>query len=264
MFSPAPSAPARFLEDRVGYAVGDIHGRSDLLAELLAEFEQRADADQRSGGPPIVVFLGDYVDRGPDSAGVIDMLLQRRASGVECRFLRGNHEQAMLKFLDDPVANKVWLALGGAETLMSYGVQPPALRPSPEQDLIGAAQLLRAKMPQAHYQFLLDLERYLIFGDYAFVHAGVDPSKPMEQQTDDALYWSRKAFLADRRRGAYRIVHGHTPADEPYADARRVAVDTGAYATGRLTAARFEGETVSFLTVSRRSFAPPPTIEPAA
>lgn len=264
MFSSIPSAPTRFLEGRVGYAVGDIHGRSDLLAELLAELEQKADADRRADGPPIVVFLGDYVDRGPDSAGVIEMLLQGRPAGFERRFLRGNHEQAMLAFIDDPVANKVWLALGGAETLLSYGVQPPALRPSPEQDLIGAAQLLRAKMPEPHFQFLAQLERYVTLGDYAFVHAGVDASKALDQQTDDTLFWTRKAFLADRRPFSHRVVHGHTPVDEPYADARRIAVDTGAYATGRLTAVRLEGDAASFTSVSRRSFAPPPRVEPAA
>lgn len=262
MFSPAPAALARFPDGRVGYAVGDIHGRSDLLADLLTELEQRADADHRADGPPIVVFLGDYVDRGPDSAGVIEMLLRGRPAGCERRFLRGNHEQAMLAFMDDPVANKVWLLLGGAETLLSYGVQPPALRPSPEQDLIGTAQLLRARMPEAHYRFLAELERYVALGDYAFVHAGVDAARPLDQQTDDTLFWTRKAFLADRRQFSHRVVHGHTPVDEPHADARRIAVDTGAYATGRLSAVRLEGDAAAFLTVHRRSFAPPPPVEP--
>lgn len=264
LFSSAPSAPARFPEGRVGYAVGDIHGRSDLLAELLTELERRAAGDARPAGPPIVVFLGDYVDRGPDSAGVIEILLQNRPAGFERRFLRGNHEQAMQAFLEDPVAHKVWLLLGGAETLISYGVQPPPLRPAPEHDLIGAAQLLRAKMPEPHYRFLAQLERYVALGDYVFVHAGVDPAKPLDQQTDDTLFWTRKAFLEDRRHYSHRVVHGHTPVDEPYVDSRRIAVDTGAYATGRLTAVRLEGEDVSFVSVARRAFAPPPPIEPAA
>ncbi|MBY0564346.1 MAG: serine/threonine protein phosphatase [Hyphomonadaceae bacterium] len=258
LFSSAPSKPARFLEGRVGYAIGDIHGRSDLLSDLLAKLEAGAVSDQRPAGPPIAVFLGDYVDRGPDSAGVIEMLLRGRPAGFERRFLRGNHEQAMLAFLDDPVANKTWMRLGGAETLLSYGVQPPALAAPVEQDLIGAAQLLRARMSDAHHRFLLDLERYVELGDYAFVHAGVDASKPLDQQTDDTLYWTRKTFLADRRQFSHRVVHGHTPVDEPFADARRIAVDTGAYATGRLTAVRLEGESDAFLSVTRRSFAPPP------
>lgn len=234
----------------MGYAIGDIHGRSDLLAQLLVELEARAQAEQRQGGPPILVFLGDYVDRGPDSAGVIDMLLHRRPAGYERHYLRGNHEQSMLAFIDDPLANKAWLLQGGAETMLSYGIRPPSPLGAGDQDWIGVAQLLMAKLPDDHYDFLFGLERYIAFGDYAFVHAGVDASRPLHEQTDDALYWSRKAFLASKKPFSHRIVHGHTPVDEPYLDHRRVAVDTGAYASGRLTAARFEGADVSFITVS--------------
>lgn len=245
------AAPARFPENRVGYAVGDIHGRADLLSDMIDLLESRAGEEQRAGGPPILVFLGDYVDRGPDSSGVIQMLLQRRPSGYERHYLRGNHEQSMMAFLTDPVANKEWLLQGGAETLASYGVQPPPLVAAQDHELIGVAQLLMARLPDGHYDFLFGLQRYVVCGDYVFVHAGVDTRRTLEQQTDQALYWSRQGFIADRRAFSHRVVHGHTPVDQPYADHRRVAIDTGAYASGTLTAARFEGEAVTFHAVSR-------------
>lgn len=240
---------ARFLDGRVGYAVGDIHGRRDLLGEMVALLESKAREDRREAGPPIVVFLGDYIDRGPDSAGVIDFLLFGRPHGCDCRYLRGNHEQSMMAFLADPVSNRAWLLQGGVETLLSYGVQPPPLVAGADEELTAAAEMLRARVPADHIAFLEGLERYLVLGDYVFVHAGVDAARPLEQQTDRDLYWSRTAFIASKRAFSHRVVHGHTPVDEPYADSRRVAVDTGAYATGTLTAARFEGEAVSFQAV---------------
>jgi len=211
---PAPPA-AYFPADRVGFAIGDIHGRADLLADMIAMLEARASEDTRAGGPPLVIFLGDYVDRGPDSKGVIDLLVAGRPFGCNRHYLKGNHEQSMLGFLDDPMAHRAWLLQGGAETLLSYGVQPPPPVGAEEHDWIGVAQHLRACLPAGHYEFLQGLERYVELGDYAFVH-------------------------------------GHTPVDQPYADSRRIAVDTGAYASGILTAARFEGDQVSFLPVSRR------------
>lgn len=112
-------------------------------------------------------------------------------------------------------------------------------------------------MPTVHHAFLASLERYVELGDYAFVHAGVDPARPLAEQTDEALYWSRQAFLISKRPFSHRVVHGHTPVEEPYADQRRVAVDTGAYASSILTAARFEGEAVSFLQVRRAQVSAP-------
>jgi serine/threonine protein phosphatase 1 len=236
----------------VGYAVGDIHGCAGLLADMTALLEERAREDGRYAGAPIVVFLGDYVDRGPDSAGVIDLLLSGRPRGCERRFLRGNHEQSMMAFLAQPVLNKAWLLQGGAETLLSYGVHPPSPVAASDDDLVAVARLLGDRLPPAHYDFLDGLERYVALGDYAFVHAGVDAARPLEQQTDRDLYWSRAAFIASKRPFSHRIVHGHTPVDRPFADERRVAVDTGAYASGTLSAARFEGDAVDFTAVTRR------------
>lgn len=250
LFQQAKSPVARFLDGRVGYAVGDIHGRSDLLDDMIALLEKRSLDDTRLAGPPIVVFLGDYVDRGHDSAGVIGMLAAGRPRHCECRYLRGNHEQSMMAFMDNPAGNRGWVLQGGAETLMSYGVRPAPFD-APRERWREVADELRARMPAAHLEFLAGLERFVELGDYAFVHAGVDDTRALADQTDEALYWSRDAFIGSKRPFSHRVVHGHTPVDRPFADTRRIAVDTGAYASGVLTAARFEGETVSFLTVHR-------------
>jgi serine/threonine protein phosphatase 1 len=250
MFERTPPPAARFPDGRVGFAVGDIHGRADLLSKMLNLLEGRAEAEQRANGEPVVVFLGDYVDRGPDSAAVVEAMLQGRPRGYERHHLRGNHEQSMLMFMAAPLENRAWLLQGGAETLVSYGVQPPSPVAAHEEDWVAAAAALKERLPPAHLQFLEGLERYVAFGDYAFVHAGVDAARSLDEQTDDDLYWSRERFIASKRRFSHRVVHGHTPVDRPYADQRRVAVDTGAYASGTLTAARFEGEDVTFLSVS--------------
>ncbi len=248
-----PARAAKFMDGRVGYAVGDVHGRVDLLDLLLGELEGRASGDVRENGQPIVIFLGDYVDRGPDSNKVIDLLLSGRPAGFERRFLRGNHEQVMQAFMDDPLSNRSWMLHGGAETLQAYGVRPPALTTSSNEDWQAAAEALRAAVPAAHIEFLSGLERYITLGDYAFVHAGVNPARAMERQTDQDLFWARERFIKSRRPFSHRIVHGHTPVDRPFIDQRRVAVDTGAYASGWLTAARFEGERVNFISVNQQN-----------
>lgn len=260
IFNRPPPRAARFAEGRVGYAVGDIHGRVDLLSLLLDELEGRAGGDKRENGLPMVIFLGDYIDRGPDSKKVIELLLAGRPVGFERRFLRGNHEQVMQAFMDNPMANRSWMVKGGAEALESYGVRPPPMT-SNEEEWRATAEALRAAVPPAHIAFLNSLERYIALGDYAFVHAGVNLTRPLERQTDEDLYWSRERFINNRRRFSHRIVHGHTPVDRPYVDERRVAVDTGAYASGELTAARFERESVSFIRVNLRT--PPGTAAPA-
>lgn len=250
MFERTPPPAARFPEGRVGFAVGDIHGRIDLLRKMVSLLEERADAERRANGEPIVVFLGDYVDRGPNSAAVIEAMLQGGPLGYERRYLRGNHEQSMLRFMAAPMENRAWLLQGGAETLVSYGVRPLSPVTASEEEWIAVAAALKERVPPAHLQFLEGLERYVAFGDYAFVHAGVDAARSLEEQTDDDLYWSRDRFIASKRRFSHRVVHGHTPVERPYADERRIAVDTGAYASGTLTAARFEDEEVTFLSVS--------------
>ena len=250
LFSRPSSPPATFIEGRIGYAVGDVHGCADLLGAMLNTIEERAIGEQREGGSPIVVFLGDYVDRGANSAGVLDLLLSGRPANCERRYLRGNHEQAMVSFMDNPVANKRWVLHGGAETMISYGVAPPSLTRASDEDWAAAAAALKDKVPPAHLEFLAGLERYIELGGYAFVHAGVDSSVALADQSDDVLYWTRAQFIGDKRRFSHVVVHGHTPAERPYRDKRRSGVDTGAYASGALTAARFEGGEVTFFSVT--------------
>lgn len=239
--------PPGFTPGRVGYAVGDIHGRADLLTRMFDRLEQ--DVRPVGEAPPVVVFLGDYVDRGPDSAEVIDLLLTGRPEGFERRFLKGNHEAAMLAFLEDPIANRAWLSHGGLETLASYNVRPlPSLgATAAEVGETGAA--FRACLPASHRSFLEALERYVVLGDYCFVHAGVDPARKLDAQSDTDLFWIRARFLEDQRRLPYTIVHGHTPIAAPYQDKRRIGLDTGAYFSGVLSAARFSGAAVEFLNV---------------
>jgi serine/threonine protein phosphatase 1 len=250
IFSRPSLPPAKFIEGRIGYAIGDVHGCVDLLAAMLNAIEERAKNEQNEAGPPIVVFLGDYVDRGANSAGVLDLLLSARPSNCERRYLRGNHEQAMISFMDNPVANKRWVLLGGAETMMSYGITPPGLASASDEDWAGAAAALKDKVPPVHLEFLAGLERYIELGGYVFVHAGVDSGIALADQPDEVLYWSRAQFIADKRPFSHVVVHGHTPTQRPFRDKRRIGVDTGAYASGTLTAARFEGEEVTFLSVS--------------
>jgi serine/threonine protein phosphatase 1 len=250
IFSRPPLPPAKFIAGRIGYAIGDVHGCADLLAAMLAAIEERAKDEQSEAGPPIVVFLGDYVDRGANSADVLDLLLSGRPSNCERRYLRGNHEQAMVSFMDNPVANKHWVLHGGAETMMSYGVMPPSLAGAPDEGWAAAAAALKERVPPAHLEFLAGLERYIELGGYVFVHAGVDSGIALADQPDEVLYWTRAQFIGDKRRFSHVVVHGHTPSEQPFRDGRRIGVDTGAYASGALTAARFEGEEVTFFSVS--------------
>ena len=246
MFGQKPKKP-RFPEGRVGYAIGDIHGRADLLVRMFDRLE--SEARPPNGRAPIVIFMGDYVDRGPDSAEVVELLQTGRPEGFERRFLKGNHEAALWNFVRDPVTYRAWLNHGGLETLASYKVSPlPSLGASAE-DVRAAGRAFATALPQSHRAFFDGLERFALLGDYLFVHAGVDPAKSLENQTDADLMWIRRRFLADHRRYEHHVVHGHTPTDAPYADERRVGIDTGAYFSGQLSAARFEGEALSFITV---------------
>lgn len=235
-----------FSDGRVGYAVGDVHGRADLLKLMIARIED--DIRESRAADPVIIFLGDYVDRGPSSRDVIDCLMRDIPAGVERRLLRGNHEAAMSYFLEEPWKGRAWLAHGGTHTLLSYGVAPPALGAG--KPAFGrAAEALRAAMGARHLRFLDGLERCAIYGDYLFAHAGVDPRVPLHLQQDADFYWIRARFLKSDATFSHRVVHGHTPAAAPYLDRRRVGVDTGAYFSGRLTAARIERCEVSFLEV---------------
>ena len=230
-----PSVPAGV----VGYAIGDVHGCAGLLAPLLDYI--RDDPGGAGGARKVVVCLGDYVDRGPDSRAVIDALLGLAACGeVEPRFLLGNHESVLLGFLDDPVGGEAWLGLGGHATLASYGTPAPLEGAAPEtwraiRDAFAAA------LPAEHLQFLRSLKPAFELGDYFFVHAGALPGVPLRRQSPRDLLWIRQLFLLDSRPFEKVVVHGHTPAAEVHVDHRRIGLDTGAFATGVLSAVRLEG-----------------------
>jgi serine/threonine protein phosphatase 1 len=232
--------PAVSTDGRVIYAVGDVHGRLDLLDPLLEQI--RADAARLEAEiRPVLVFVGDYVDRGAESKGVIDRVIELQAAGpFEVRPLKGNHEEAMLTFLGDPNFGPTWNEHGGGQTLSSYGVTPPILRMDAEQ-WEKARQDFALALPADHLSFLQGLELTAVFGDYVFVHAGLRPGVALDAQSEHDLLWIRQDFLGAARPFEKVVVHGHTPAEEAYLGDCRIGIDTGAYATGVLTAVRLDG-----------------------
>ena len=237
------SAASRTPQGEIVYAIGDIHGRYDLLSPLLDAIVAEADA---AAGRTKVVFLGDYVDRGPDSNKVLQRLVEMRAQReVEAIFLVGNHDEMLLKFLKDPAAGPVWAGFGGRQTLISYGVQPPNGRDA--EAWTEASEALAAAVPEAHRLLLEDAAESVIIGDYFFAHAGARPGIPLERQVRSDLLWIREAFLEDATPFDKVVVHGHTPAEAIHADGRRIGLDTGAYATGVLSAAKLWADQRSFL-----------------
>ncbi len=240
------SPPAAAPEGRRIYAVGDIHGRADLLEKLLQIIRKDA-LGEPAKDRPILIFLGDYIDRGFQSKRVIDLLLGDLVSPFETYFLKGNHEAAMLQFLNEPAMGPRWTEFGGAETLVSYGVRPPRTRTSREEWAIASDALNRA-LPPEHIDFLMSLRLSVQIGGYMFVHAGVRPGVDLARQSEQDMLWIREEFLNDSRPLGAVVVHGHTPSTRPHRDSRRIGIDTGAYLSGRLTAARFEHEAVDFLS----------------
>ncbi|KJV10474.1 hypothetical protein VZ95_04650 [Elstera litoralis] len=227
------------------YAIGDIHGCARELDSLHEQIA--ADAAHRMGArhrPVTLVYVGDYVDRGPDSAGVIERLLgPAPIGGAERIYLRGNHEDAMLAFLEDAEAGAEWLDYGGLETLKSYGVNPGggALW---RQKL---SEGLAAKLPAPHRQFLTSLRDRWSYGGYGFVHAGIRPGLAWDAQKTDDLLWIREPFLSSRTRFDRKIVHGHTITEMPDVRPNRIGIDTGAFHSGILTALVIDGAMEAFL-----------------
>lgn len=225
------------------YAVGDIHGCDALLETLLGQIA--ADSEGRDAR---LVFLGDYVDRGPDSKAVIDRLIATRAAKPDSIFLKGNHEQAMLDFLARPDLNEEWLHWGGDKTLESYGLTD-IWRQSPDE----MARALHKNLPAGHLDFLQSLSLWAIEGDYAFVHAGFKPGVAIEAQTEQDCLWIRSEFHnadVDERPDKI-VVHGHHPVKRPLDAVWRIDVDTGAVWSGALTAVVLEGTTRRYLSTGK-------------
>lgn len=229
-----PSVP----EGAIVWAIGDIHGRLDLVEPLVDVI--RAEASLLDEKRKIVVFLGDYIDRGPTSRGVLQYLAQLPTdAGVEWRFLKGNHEDAMLEFLADPSFGPEWMEYGGDATIASYGLRLPQMRHQPEAWVHLAADLDH-RVSSEERSFLENLELSLTIGDYFFAHAGARPGQALDRQSHDDLMWIRKSFLDNPGEFEKIVVHGHTPVPEVYFDHRRIGVDTKAYESGVLTALRLE------------------------
>lgn len=226
------------------YAIGDVHGRLDLLRQLCALVHE--DAWQVQASRNVFISLGDYVDRGPQSREVLEFLSSAPLPGFEHVYLKGNHEEIMLRFLDDPSVGPAWLTYGGRETLESYGIDPP----EPHADFAAldrARVALAATLPQAHRAFLEGLKLVHEEGDYVFVHAGVKPGVPLAQQRDEDLLWIRDEFLSSNAEFGRIVVHGHTIAPVPDVRRNRIGIDTGAFMSDRLTCLVVDGTSWSFL-----------------
>jgi serine/threonine protein phosphatase 1 len=237
---PRFSAPAVPAGTRV-YAIGDIHGRADLLTELI----QRIDEDRLRH--PIAnvleIYLGDYIDRGPDSKSVIETLAWRIVKrGAIC--LRGNHEALLEATLEHPAYVGHWLSVGAAETLESYGLHLGDRRPISEIEL---HRRLNVLFPEAHRLFLKCLRNTFACGDFLFVHAGIRPGLPLREQSTDDLLWIRDDFLLSKKTHGSIVVHGHTPVAHPEFLPNRINIDTGAWHSGVLTCIAIEGTRVTVL-----------------
>ena len=259
----APNRPGSRLGSRPGsgpaaavppgtrvYAIGDSHGCAQLLGALHAAIlEDSAAADARAPAPAerrVAVYLGDYIDRGPDSRGLLEMLIAEPLPGFETVHLMGNHDLFMRQFLDGEDVTALWMMNGGAATLRSYGVDPGALH------RIGRAAghlraELEARLPAAHRDFLSGLRLNHVEGGYFFAHAGVRPGVPLDAQDAHDLVWIREPFLSSKADHGKVVVHGHTPAHAPEVRANRIGIDTGACYGGHLTALALEGDGRRFL-----------------
>lgn len=226
------------------YAIGDIHGRLDLLDQLLDMIDK--DDDARGPAGTELIFLGDLVDRGPDSRGVVDRLLALSRGAVPVRFLMGNHEEVFLRAVGGDVrALRFLIRIGGRETLLSYGITDEQYR---GLDYEGLAALMRTSVPESHIGFLAGFERWIEVGDYLFVHAGVRPGIAIAEQSTSDLYWIRDDFLKHRDSFDKMVVHGHSITEDIDLRPNRIGIDTGAFASGRLTAIGIEMDERWFLS----------------
>jgi serine/threonine protein phosphatase 1 len=242
--APGSDHPA-LPEGQLLYAVGDVHGRLDLLEAMLDLIEADARSSEHAERRTLV-FLGDYVDRGPDSRGVVERLLSDLPYGFDTHFLKGNHEAILLDFLQEAWRLDHWLLNGGEMTMRSYGVDTERLARLAAPPEVWQQAFAEA-LHEAHLRFYKALRLSVSFGDYLFVHAGVRPGIPIEAQSEADLVWIRGPFL-DHTGGLGKIVvHGHTPGTAPVTRSNRIGIDTGAVFTGRLTALRLKNASREFL-----------------
>ena len=240
--SSVPQGPAGYR----AYAIGDIHGRLDLLDQLLEKI--KADIGARHHSKNRVIFLGDLIDRGPQSAQVIERLSKWRPTDCTTIFLSGNHEDVFLRVLAGEVGiMRNWLKFGGAECLLSYGVSPAAIANKSE---VAALSDIKAAIPLAHQNFVAGFADTFRFGDFLYVHAGIRPGIALTVQSQEDLRWIREPFLGDDSNHGFVVVHGHTISNHVDERSNRIGLDTGAYRTGILTAMAVEGSERWFLDTS--------------
>jgi len=230
------------------YAVGDIHGRVDLLDRLHTMIREDA-ADIQPDFEKVVVYLGDYLDRGLHSRELLDLFLDDPLDGFESVHLRGNHDQCFLDFLVDPKKEASWLSFGGDATVCSYGVRIPDEVP-PDVRMVYIRDRLLETVPQRHLGFLANLELARVIGDFFFVHAGINPERPLSEQTPNDLMWIRGAFLKSDRDFGKVVVHGHSVTSVPEIRRNRIGIDTGACYNNNLTCVVLEGSNKRFLSTS--------------
>ncbi|HEU0044548.1 metallophosphoesterase [Sphingomonas sp.] len=234
-------SPARTFRAQQGsriYAIGDVHGRLDLLEELLAQI--KGDIAERPSAANFVVLLGDLIDRGPASAQVIERLLNVADVPAKFSYIMGNHEEIFLRALSaEPGVAYDWLTFGGDACVESYGLNPATLNAMPEQAI---ADLLTETIPVRHIEFVRGFVDTVRSGDYLFVHAGIRPGVAIEEQLPHDLRWIRSSFLRDNKDHGVMVIHGHTITDEVDEHSNRIGIDTGAYRTGLLTALALEDD----------------------
>lgn len=224
------------------YVVGDVHGRADALADVFSRID--SDKPLWQIRRPVQIFLGDYVDRGPASREVLDMLIARGRTD-EVLLLKGNHEAMLLEFFDNPSLLGHWRQFGGLQTLISYGLKPSINPTVDEQKEL--ARELGQRFPPIHHQLIAAMPHSFSVGDFFFVHAGVRPGIAFKDQKEADLLWIREDFLLYERDFEKIVVHGHTPVAEPDVRSNRVNLDIGAYATGKLACLVIDGETLAFI-----------------
>lgn len=235
-----PSVP----EGRRVYAIGDVHGRHDLLIDLLGQIED--DDDRRGAIQTTIVFLGDLIDRGPESRAVIETVKVLADSEIDVRFIAGNHEEVfVLAASGDAKATKFFTKIGGRETILSYPILAEDYAVLDHKQL---AERLLTLIPRDHVDFVAGFEDMVTIGDYLFVHAGIHPGRALDEQRGEDLRWIRDQFLDDERDHGKVVVHGHTICDEIEIFDNRIGIDTGAYCNGRLTAIGLEGSQRWFLS----------------
>ncbi|MBB4611902.1 metallophosphoesterase family protein [Novosphingobium taihuense] len=246
LFSPVAEEPvhpqAALPPGQRAYAIGDIHGRLDLFEQLLARIDE--DDAARGSAQTTLILLGDLVDRGPDSRGVVERAMDLMATR-KVRVLAGNHEEMLLGSLENEETLRHFLRHGGKETLFSYGLTLEEYSRAKLDEICGRANAL---IPADHVAFMRAMENQIVMGDYLFVHAGIRPGVPLDQQMVADMRWIRREFLEHGEPHSHLVVHGHTITDEPVVCPNRIGIDTGAFASGRLTALGMEGDDRWFLT----------------